>query len=609
MSVWHFEQRDPAGVQIIPRDEEHFAAVSGVVTSLVRETTQNSGDAGADTVPVQMRFRFGKLDADRFADYVIGLRPHLTDFRVQREILAEARTVRYLAIEDFGTHGLRGEHGFDAGVESNYVAFWRRYGESSKGEDAGGRHGLGKSTISSASKLRLFFGATVRCDDPQRHLLLQGQVSLRPHRIGDKIFDAYGLWYDDSHGILMPFIDKAAARFVHDFDLRRGKEPGLSVVIPFPDEDLTPDEIVKAVIENTFHQIIAGHLIVQVDDTIIDPNTIFRLADKAGLERLKSAITLSAEVKQKSFPTFSPRPETATQRLKAEHLSDATVEELRKRWAAGEIISVELPVRITKKGAARSEMGKVHLYVHREQNSDLRKETYVRGRVTVRLRPIANRTNCVALLVADTGIASTFLGDAEPPAHDHWYINRVRANYQNPRLPLQRILYSLRDLLDLIEQGEADQPIKDAFVEYLWTLRREKEEKPEPRPKPPPSPLPPLIPVPPATVTPHRLRRIDGGFAYSYQPENPEGAEDADGARIVVSYRRRAGKKAPKSVKYRDFTDELPFEETGSADFDLVAEPRRVLFKLANISPGYELRVTGFDTNRDLELRLDTVTR
>jgi hypothetical protein len=405
----------------------------------------------------------------------------------------------------------------------------------------------------------------------------------------------------------MPFIDKAAARFAHDFGLHRGKEPGLSVVIPFPDDDLTPDEIVKAVIENTFHQIITGHLIVQVEDTTIDPQTIFRLADKAVLERLRSAMTLSADIKRKTFPTVSPRQETATQRLKAEDFSDATVEELRKRWGAGDIVSVELPVRIAKK-QTRSEIGKVHLYVRREQNSDLRKETYVRGRVTVRLRPIANRTNCVALLVAGTGIASTFLGDAEPPAHDHWYINRVRADYQNPRSPLQRILYSLRDLLDLLEQGDADQPIKDAFLDYLWAVRREEEEEPEPsRPKPPPAPIPTPIPVPPATIAPHRLRRIDGGFAYSYQPEQPE-AEDADRARIVVSYRRRSGRKAPKSVKFRDFTDELPVEETGSADLDQVPEPRRLLFKLANISPGYELRVTGFDTNRDLELRLETVT-
>lgn len=280
------------------------------------------------------------------------------------------------------------------------------------------------------------------------------------------------------------------------------------------------------------------------------------------------------------------------------------MDELRKCWTTGEIVAVELPVRIAKK-RARPEIGSVHLYVRREQNSDLRKETYVRGRVTVRLRPTASRTNCVALLVADTGIASTFLGDAEPPAHDHWYINHVRADYQNPRLPLHRILYSLRDLLDLLEQGEADQPIKDAFVKYLWTVIREEEEEPPPGPKPPaPPPVPTPFPKPPETVMPHRLWRIDGGFAYSYQPED---TEDGDCAQIVASYRRRTGKKAPKSVKFRDFTNSLPTEEVGMAELDQTPEPRRVVFRLANISPGYELRVTGFDTNRDLELRLQTV--
>jgi hypothetical protein len=76
----------------------------------------------------------------------------------------------------------------------------------------------------------------------------------------------------------------------------------------------------------------------------------------------------------------------------------------------------------------------------------------------------------------------------------------------------------------------------------------------------------------------------------------------------VVRYRRRTGaKKAGKSVKFRDFTNELPVEESGTAVLEQVPEPRRVVFRLSNISPGYELQVTGFDTNRDLDLRLQTV--
>jgi len=197
LSVWYFEERNLRAVLTFPKNEEHFAAVSGVVTSLVREITQNSGDAWSGNEPVQVQFRFGKLDANRFADHIEGLSVHLESFSDLRALLEGTKTVPYLAVEDFGTTGLKGSYDLSAdGVGSNYVAFWRRYGESSKSEQQGGRHGLGKSTISTASKLRLFFGATVRAADPDRHLLLQGQISLRPHKSGDKVYDAYGLWYD-----------------------------------------------------------------------------------------------------------------------------------------------------------------------------------------------------------------------------------------------------------------------------------------------------------------------------------------------------------------------------------------------------------------------------
>ena len=171
MSVWYFEKRDRRGVQTSPKNEEYFAAVSGIVASLIRETTQNSGDAPAGNEPVQMVFRFGKLDANRFADYVEGLTEHFEQFPDQRALLAGNRMVPYLVVEDFATTGLKGSYDLDAdAADSNYVAFWRRYGESSKRDEQGGRHGIGKSTISSASKLRLFFGATVRSDDPARHV-------------------------------------------------------------------------------------------------------------------------------------------------------------------------------------------------------------------------------------------------------------------------------------------------------------------------------------------------------------------------------------------------------------------------------------------------------
>ena len=82
MSFWYFESRNPLGVHNVPKHDEHFSHIQGIVASLVRETTQNSGDASdtATTKPVRMRFRFGKLNAERFSQHLTGLEPHLACF-------------------------------------------------------------------------------------------------------------------------------------------------------------------------------------------------------------------------------------------------------------------------------------------------------------------------------------------------------------------------------------------------------------------------------------------------------------------------------------------------------------------------------------------------
>ena len=597
MSIWYFEKRNPYGVYSVPKYDEHFSHVRGIVTSIVRETAQNSGDASNCSGPVRMVFRFGKLNRENFEPYIDGLGDRLQVFPQLHKMLDE-KTVKYLVIEDFETHGLRGSYdpASDA-QDSSYITFWHRYGESGKSETHGGRHGLGKSTIASASKLRLFFGVTVPSDVEPRRLLLQGQISLKPHKYNGNDYDAYGVWYD---GNMKPFIDKAANNFVHDFQLERGRQPGLSLVIPFPADELTPEDIVKAVIENAFHQIVSGHLVVRVDEISIDPSTIRKHAANYGLKSLEAAIELSAEVAQKKLKLFEASRDFINDRLKPDHFGEQDLRNMRKAWIDGDTIGVRLPVSIRRKGGA-PQSGEVHLYTRRLQQQDQSRETYVRGKVSVPLKALAEHANCITLLVADIGVASTFLGDSEPPAHDKWLINRVESEYYKPQGPMNRIKYALRDLLQIMESGEDDQVFKDAFGDFLWIMKPEQEgDKPRSKGNPK-KPTPPV--APPPTPAPHQLKRINAGFAYSYRPE---GDAEAEAARIVVNYRRRSnGKAAKKATKFGDFNGLLPFEETGTAMCEQIVEPRQVIFELKDISPGYELQVTGFDPNRDIEIHLD----
>jgi hypothetical protein len=253
---------------------------------------------------------------------------------------------------------------------------------------------LGKSTIASASKLRLFFGATVRSDDSDLHLLVQGQASLRPHKLqGDPaVYDAYGIWYNCvPEAKSVPFIDGAAASFMQNFELHRGKRPGLSLVIPFPGDEITPDALIKAAVESCFHQITTNQLVVQVEDCELNAATIRVLADQHGLASLGRAIDLSAEVAKGKLEFAQPRGgDMLRQRLNADHFDQETLKKMRTRWSAGHTTAVRLPVSIRRKRFA-PEAGEVHLYVRREQNTEYARETYVRGRVSFKRADVVGK--------------------------------------------------------------------------------------------------------------------------------------------------------------------------------------------------------------------------
>src|SRR5262249_28314913 len=108
------------------------------------------------------------------------------------------------------------------------------------------------------------------------------------------------------------------------------------------------------------------------------------------------------------------------------------------------------------------------------------------------------------------------------------------------------------------------------------------------------------VTVPPPPPSPHQLRRISGGFAYSYKPADELIAQ---GARISITYRRR--KKPNKNRRYQDFDltgDGIEVVTDGTAQ---VSEDANSIV-LREIYPNFEIKVTGFDENRDLELRLTT---
>lgn len=390
--MWNFAEVSPWHVSSAPKHEEFFSSDNrSIAHSLVREATQNSGDAAEPKdAPVELRFRFFEVESQQFKDeYLHGLVEHLKAVAYLTPVLEPAIAqldgdkVRVLLIEDFGTCGLTGPYD-NPRAKGNFNSFWRRFGQSEKGNEKGGRHGVGKSTVASASAIKTVFGMTVRHDDGKR--LLYGQATLRPHEIpgNDALFDSYGVFAANAPPAApLPFEGDAINRFVETFGLSRHVEPGLSLVIPLPVEDLTSETLVVAVIEHCFHQILEGMLSVVVDGTTISSDTIETMvSERPDLCHLQEAIALSRSVIANPIP-LAESSSDSRDRLDESEFDTAQLQAMRGRWLAGEIVGVKLHVPSIKPRGQEPEVGVAWLYVRKLEDPKQAEETYIRGRLLV----------------------------------------------------------------------------------------------------------------------------------------------------------------------------------------------------------------------------------
>src|SRR5262249_19681581 len=137
------------------------------------------------------------------------------------------------------------------GVKNGFFTFFRAEGQSDKEQGDRGRWGVGKFVFPRSSRVSSLLAVTVRHDDKRR--LLMGRAILKTHAIGDKRYVAdgyYGELRDVAGGgqVVAPIEDvkaeektdtKVIDRFCSDFGLKRGTEPGLSIVVPWYDPEIT----------------------------------------------------------------------------------------------------------------------------------------------------------------------------------------------------------------------------------------------------------------------------------------------------------------------------------------------------------------------------------
>ncbi len=453
MAEWRFRQMQRSEVNRDPVEKEFFRD-EDPIRSLVRESIQNSLDADNDPdKPVVVRFFIGKIPQSERLDVVnnwfTGLSPHL-DLVIQANPLSEVGDLNYLVIEDFGTRGLTGDilaarpnELTESGKDFFY--FWRNVGRSGKAEDKRGSWGLGKAVYAASSRIRSFFGWTVRQTSPSS--ILMGQAVLGIHQIKDSSgnliqHDAYGFFGDFGEDRDADFVAPVESssiieRLRETFNLIRVHETGLSLVIPFPSDELVGEEAVaklaRAVIEQYGYPILDGNLQVRIEnattkfelrrENIVQvTETLDWNSDSLAKERIRKlhelaawSLTTNADENRVALG----REETLGASWTQIQFPSESWEVSRRQFAEGEPVAIRVPVLIRPREGDR-ELSQFDVYFRKDEQLRANAFRAIRQGLSILDIPGPSASGIIGLLVVQHGPIAQLLCAAENPSHTRW---------------------------------------------------------------------------------------------------------------------------------------------------------------------------------------------
>lgn len=650
--VWRFGRMSPSQINQDPVQGEFFTAAADLPERLVRESIQNSLDARRGEEMVEVRFAFGgaahTLPKGAARPYVEGLERHLT-------ALADARTapgggggdekeeealfrawellegpLKYLVVEDFGTTGLIGDPAANGEMESgnDFWGFFRSVGISPKPEDAAGSWGLGRWVFPDASGLNAYIGLTRSYEEETK--LLMGLAMLKTHHVNDQKYPPYGFFAapsddSDENWLPMPVLPNGTGsdfieRFESDFYLRRGDEPGLSIVVPHPHEDLTPQALERAVVTQYFLPILRGDLRVLITssdrEAVIDRSTlagaVHRMRggsddesaraqrDDETVEALSKAIRLARwagdqeDHTELSFPVSKLR----------ETVDALEVEELRRRFEANERLAFRLTMDVNRRKAARSERASFRVYLERADELTSGHSYFVRGHLRIPMAASTGRfRQARALIVVD---GDTELGhllrDAEGPAHATWdpHAQRLKDRWSGGYSRVQAVRGAAGLLLRRLTQ-QSQEPQIDALAD-LFPADPDPRGGPTPRPKPGPGPGPPDGPPPLPDRSKFRVSGLARGFVLRGSAANPPEPDSSWNLRVAYDVLRggtsRAFRQFDSGLRQGcpDFSLEALVIDSNECSYEITAENS---LRFVVRSNAFQLSVTGFD-HRDV---------
>lgn len=616
--TWHFDQHD--GYQDIDQSSSAEAFVSGnlrdLSTALVRESLQNVLDARSENAngPVRVRMTLGEAAPPVASAWFDALEDHIA---MPEAGLPDApmpdEPCKTLAIEDFETCGLTGDYTqkYKQGEQNNFVNFLYHDGVTGKAGKNLGSRGVGKVVLLMASRARTKFAYTIREDDPDRAPLLVGKNLLRFRTTEDG--QCYGpkSYYLETwpkkDAPRVPVTDNAhTSKFAKQFALSRQNEPGLSILIPYLDQNIDAKNLRRAVIAEYHYAILSGKLVVELDD-----NGQLETFDTDHLPETGEA-DVDAMIRLARWAVEHPTPEQATlippardtQRLTEELVPDTVRHAVNASLDQRERIAVRLPLHVHPRDAVPQATYILVYLEFAEKQHD--RPAFIRGVLPVSdVRKARAAPQVRALVVIEDDAVLKLLRAAEGANHTNWSprTDQFKSAYHGRLGEIEFVATAVSKLIDIV-RGEATEPVGGIATRFFSAAMP--DEKPKTRGQgkddakgPDPQEVPDDLVEDPGAA--YKLDKNDDGFTIKHNPKRDRPTR----LTVRVAYDVLRGSPWSKSAY-----------DTADFDFRKTRGPVHVLHsdkttRLERPDPGnrliihpladdFEVVVHGFDPNRDL---------
>jgi len=495
---WKFRAMSRGEINVDPIEGEFFTteALGSLSDALIREVIQNSLDAGIPGEQIKVDISFcptnSRIQEEKQAHYLNGLRTHLSS---RHTGLISPPTTKepmdYIVIEDFGTRGLEGEISQDEdlgdewnGTKNDFYYFWRNIGRTRKETTDIGRWGLGKTVFQAASRMNSFFGFTIRRDDGQA--LLMGQSVLRIHRLDGSRFAPYGYFGLFEDDLALPVDDTSYLEiFSNRFHLERFEKPGLSVLIPYPVREITPRDCLRSCIRHYFFPILSGKLIIELnaDGTRYVLNAAMldevlkktRWKEKQGMLGLIDFARWAIEQPESAFIRLKEPAVGRAPKLR-ELFDENLIEDLHSRFADGDRLAFFVPVHVIRQKNSAIKTTGFSVYLERDEKLETAEDHFIRQGITIPEVTALKHKGIRAIVSIAERDLSSFLGDAENPAHTEWERNskKFKQKYKLGPSTLDFVKTSPREIVKALTQPKKGRD--ENLLRHIFSLPTQSEE-------------------------------------------------------------------------------------------------------------------------------------